>query len=431
MKDKPNIVIIITDQQASTMMGCAGNQHVRTPNIDRLAREGVRFSRTACANPVCVPSRFSLFTGHLPGKIGLRCNDTSTMPPVPSGILQEGMGFILRRAGYGTYFGGKEHFPRFASSDIGFEYFCKDERGILANEAARFLLERHDVPFVLVVSFINPHDVCYMAINDFKQFPGLRGRLARRQWLNHVELKNVTSILRAREGINVIDGLDGLPPLPPNHQPQENEPEAVRSLFKREFRKHARDTWDERKWRLHRYLYARLTEMVDEEIGTVLGALDSGPNARNTVVIFTSDHGDHDGAHKLEHKTASYSEAVEVPFIIRWNDVLPCGSIVNQTINNGLDLLPTVCDLAGIPTPAGLHGRSILPIASGTAGWTRAWVPVESEVGRALWSDSWAYVLYSCSFVGTWNSMSTFWYPRTENFLSMNAMNECLEQQTP
>ncbi|MFX0100542.1 MAG: sulfatase [Candidatus Hodarchaeota archaeon] len=386
--EKPNILIILTDQQSSTMMSCAGNSHVSTPSMDSLAKDGVRFTRAACTNPVCVPSRFSLFTGYMPEIIGVRHNGDGRNPTEAlQDILPHGMGFLLREAGYKTYYGGKQHFPSFTSKDIGFEQVTNNERDELARVSAQFLSTKHEEPFLYVASFINPHDICYMAIDYYRDRYKRKGFFQKFRKLI-LESRNVKNILK------IAPSIDDLPPLSGNHEVQEEEPEAVRSLFQREFKRVIRAEWNDEAWRQHRYVYARLTEKVDSQIGVVLKALDERPHADDTVVIFTSDHGDHDGSHKLEHKTALYSEAVEVPFIIKWKGKLPGGKTVSNIVNNGLDLVPTVCDIAGIDKPRGLEGRSIIPLALGKESKPRTWVPVESEIGRAIWSERWVYALY-------------------------------------
>jgi choline-sulfatase len=189
---------------------------------------------------------------------------------------------------------------------------------------------------------------------------------------------------------------DYCPPLPPNFQPQENAPEALDEFVaQRPFRERIRETWSEEKWRLHRWAYARLTEKVDAHIGTVLDALRSGPHAGDTLVVFVSDHGDHDASHKLEHKTYPYEETARVPLLIR-----PPGGgrspKVNEKhlISTGLDLLPTFCDYAGAKTPAQLGGRSLRPLLEGEASevW-RQHLLVEFEFGHMIRTDRHKYVL--------------------------------------
>ncbi|MCL2665969.1 MAG: sulfatase-like hydrolase/transferase, partial [Defluviitaleaceae bacterium] len=109
-----------------------------------------------------------------------------------------------------------------------------------------------------------------------------------------------------------------LPPLPFNHMPAEDEPEAIDFLInERGFRRLARERYTEEQWRLHRHAYARLTEEVDGQIQTVIDALKSSGKFENTVIILTSDHGDMDSAHKLEHKSVFYEECIRVPMLVK------------------------------------------------------------------------------------------------------------------
>ena len=120
----------------------------------------------------------------------------------------------------------------------------------------------------------------------------------------------------------------------------------------RPFQAYTREKYTQNQWRLHRWAYCRLTEMVDREIGTVLDALKEAGLQENTLIVFTSDHGDMDSAHKLEHKQVLYEESVRVPFIMSYAGRIPAG-VIDDThlVSNGLDLLPTLCDYAGIKTP--------------------------------------------------------------------------------
>ena len=128
----------------------------------------------------------------------------------------------------------------------------------------------------------------------------------------------------------------------------------------------------------------------------MLDALRDAGLEDNTLVVFTSDHGDMDSAHKMEHKSVLYEEAVRVPFIMSYKGRIPTG-VVDDThlISNGLDLLPTLCDYAGITTPEGLPGRSLRPLAEGkdTKEW-RDFVVAESQNGRMLRTKSYKYCIY-------------------------------------
>ena len=187
------------------------------------------------------------------------------------------------------------------------------------------------------------------------------------------------------------------PPLPSNFEPQEGEPEAIANLLaKRPFRKKAREEWGERPWRMHRWAYARLTERVDREIGKVLDALDNGPHADQTVVVFTSDHGDMDASHRMEHKTAFYEEAARVPLIVRRPGEPDTGRVDDtHLISNGLDFVPTFCDYLGIEPPAEREGRSFRPLdETGRPAASRPWIKIESEIGRCVVSATHKYARY-------------------------------------
>ena len=129
--EKPNILIIITDQQNAKMMGAAGNEWLETPNMDRLANKGLRFEKAYVTNPVCSPSRFSLFTGHYPSAIDMRHNASKLDIVALQKIIPNAMGNAFAKAGYETFYGGKSHLPG-AKKEVksyGFETFIsKDER---------------------------------------------------------------------------------------------------------------------------------------------------------------------------------------------------------------------------------------------------------------------------------------------------------------
>jgi arylsulfatase A-like enzyme len=136
--------------------------------------------------------------------------------------------------------------------------------------------------------------------------------------------------------------------------------------------------------------------MVDKEIGTVLDALRQAGLEDNTLVVFTSDHGDMDSAHKMEHKSVLYEEAVRIPFIMSYKGRIPAG-VIDDThlVSNGLDLLPTLCDYAGIKTPNELRGRSLRPLAEGKdAKQWRDFIVTESQNGRMVRTKRFKYCIY-------------------------------------
>jgi len=187
------------------------------------------------------------------------------------------------------------------------------------------------------------------------------------------------------------------PTLPPNYQPQEDEPKAIQALLEsRSFRINAREKYTEEQWRMHRWAYARLTEKVDAKIQIILDAIKNSGQEENTLVIFSSDHGDNDASHKMEHKTVLYEESVNIPFLAMWKGQIPVGQIDEKSlISNGLDLLPTLCDYAGIKGQADPRGMSLRPLFEGKKIPFRETLGVESEIGRMVISeDGFKYIKY-------------------------------------
>jgi choline-sulfatase len=203
--------------------------------------------------------------------------------------------------------------------------------------------------------------------------------------------------LQRPEGVSEADFFARwCPPLPENFAVQDDEPEAVHTLLKeRGFRDWIRRHWSEARWREHRWAYARLVASVDAQIGRVLEALDAGPAAENTVVIFTSDHGDMDAAHRLEHKSLFHEESARVPLLVR-DPAVPGGEVDRTSlVSNGLDLMPTLCDYAGAAGPAAPEGRSFRPSAGQRPrADEREAVKMESYIGRAVITERHKYMRY-------------------------------------
>lgn len=392
---RPNLLFIVTDQQQAGMMSCAGNKYVSTPAMDSLAATGTRFEMAYAANPVCLPSRVSMMTGQMPSRFGIRSNAEGRNQAPPAAI-KEAMGWIFRNAGYETAHGGKTHWLRgMTPESLGFENLTGDQREGLAEACVRFLSKKRQKPFLLVASFINPHDICYMAIDDYTQAAGKPVMYAR----SRTERERLAAALRLPEGVSREDFFARLcPPLPGNFEIPALEPECITDEYVRArmFREHARTRWSEERWRLHRWAYCRLTERVDAHIAKVLEALRREGLEESTVVVFTSDHGDHNAAHHLEHKSILYEEAARVPLIVSFKGVTRPGSVdTEHPVSVGLDLIPTLCDFAGIDPPPSLRGRSVRPLAEGRS--VESWpdqVVVESKAGRMVRSGRFKYVVY-------------------------------------
>jgi len=175
---RPNIIYIYTDQQSETMMSCSGNEYVKTPAMDYIANNGIRFTRAYTSNPVCSPARVSMMTGRFPGyfndKDGKQARENRgamRIPEVSEEVKSTSIAAWLKKAGYDLIFGGKEHLPpSLTPKALGFTDITDNERDILADEAAKYINEKHENPYFMIVSLINPHDICYMAIRDICRF---------------------------------------------------------------------------------------------------------------------------------------------------------------------------------------------------------------------------------------------------------------------
>lgn len=386
---RPNILVIITDQQHAGMLSCAGNRFLKTPAADSLAQTGVRFERSYCANPVCLPSRFSMMTGRYPSAIGVRHNGSKPTADVDK-MPELALGCLFRNAGYETAYGGKVHLPGPMGNvaRCGFDVISRNEREELAAACAEFLGRKHERPFLLVGSFINPHDICYMAIRDHDAGSPL-GRNAP---------SPLFEAMQPPAGVSPEEFVERhCPPLPENFEVPEGESEAIGDLLRlRPFRMHARENWSAQQWRIHRWAYCRLTERVDAEIGRVLEALRNAGLEDDTLVVLTSDHGDMDSAHRMEHKTVFYEEAARVPLILSFKGRTAAGRVDRtHLVCNGLDLIPTLCDYAGIEPPEDLQGKSLRPLAEGkTVDAWREDLLVENQIGYMVHTGRYKYAFY-------------------------------------
>jgi choline-sulfatase len=336
-------------------------------------------------------------TGVLPSRIGMEANEDMrrAKAKVTDDILQHSLGRVFRAAGYETAYGGKVHLPMTLDA-IGFDCVSKDERAELAQDCTAFLRKPHEKPFLLVASFINPHDICYMAIESFAQAQGKKAGAASPSQRPPHQIA-LDEAMQLPEGMAADQFYRNVcPPLPANFAIPAGEPEAVRRVDPRDFRFYVREHWSPEQWRLHRWAYCRLTERADAEIGTVLQALRDAGLEENTLVVFTSDHGDMDSAHHLEHKSVLYEEAARVPFLVTLRGVTQPGLVDREhLVSTGLDLIPTLCDFAGIAAPPGRAGRSVRAWAEGRRpqAWRESLV-VEGNVSRMIRSARFKYTVY-------------------------------------
>lgn len=317
------------------------------------------------------------------------------IPRISEEVAGTTIAAFLQKAGYELAYGGKKHLPKdLTPRALRFKLLDGGERDDLARACADFVKQEHDRPYFLVASFINPHDICYMALNGLTfekphYAPGKKTGIAQR---------TLVEAMKRPENVSEEEFFaEHCPPLPRNFEPQQDEPKAIDSLLtRRKFRMAARKNYSERDWRLHRWAYCRLTEVVDRQVQVLLDALKENGRERDTLVLFSSDHGDMDSAHRTEHKTMLYEEAANIPLMAMWKGHIPAGRVdKTHLVSNGLDLLPTLCDYTGVKGVSDPRGRSLRPLFEGKRVEWRATLGVESEIGRmVVHRDGYKYIRY-------------------------------------
>jgi len=390
-QSKPNIVYIMTDQQSFKMLSCAGNNHLITPAIDKIARNGYRFGKAYCVNPVSVPSRFALLTGHYGSEVGVRHNQAQPDKEKLKPILEScALGTVFRSAGYETLYGGKTHLPMaFLKGNIdermntnyGFRYYCEDDGMKLAQESAAILQNRrkNDQPLLLFVSLMNPHDINFFWQEKILAGPGKPVNLTQREW------ECSTSLAQLKKTMPEQEYQKQIPPFPLNFLPVNDEPalDAYQKFTDRD------------RLNYYSWAYHKLTETVDRQIAVVLDALEKSAISDNTIVVFTSDHGDMNGSHQLIMKNRFYDESARIPFIFQ-GPTIKKGVVDNDNlVCNGMDLLPTLCDFAGIKAPQSLSGVSLKPVLTGVSKKIdRKYMFTESSIGYMVLDGRYKFALY-------------------------------------
>jgi choline-sulfatase len=364
----PNLLFINVDQLslfATPQFGCTA---VKTPNLDRLALRGTSFRQSYCADPLCSPSRACWFTGRAPTEHGMLFNDCgfTVRPEIPD------LGAWLRNAGYETFHAGKWHImgrdpygsfnvlndgcPIGGHSDAAVARACE---ALLRNRSG-------GAPFFLTAGLMNPHDICGF-INAHARWP---------HEAPYPELEGE------------------LPPLPPNFAYDAHEPEFF-VRYVRGSQMQWSKSWSEAMWRYCIWSYHRQVEMVDATVGRILDALENSPHAENTLLVFTSDHGDGMGSHRLLGKLFFYERATRVPLIVSWPGHVAENRIDDAHLVSGFDFAPTLCDYAHTAPPPDMRGRSLRPVLEATHSPGREYVVAHNwVVGRMVRSQRYKYITY-------------------------------------
>lgn len=401
-KGRPNILLIIADQHRGDCMGCDGNRAIRTPNMDALAREGVRFRNAYTATPSCIPARAGLLTGLSPWNHGLLGMDGW---PIATKYRHE-MPQALADAGYYTAAIGKNHFdpPRQAH---GYNLMLDDEHhdidNIYQSDYHSFFWQ--NAPNIKDLA--SPDDTfdavdgCGFGWKDFwnaydaRAFP-YPERLHRTRWVGRSAVNFLRTYDRRQPFFLKVSFIPPHSPyIPPARLMRQYEdadlPEAFHSAWSEKYRPRSGtglDIWHgdlgaEQVRRSRAGYYGQVT-YVDEQVGQILEELDARGWMEDTLIVYTSDHGDMLGDHNMWRKCQPYQSSARIPMLMRWPKGLvggERGSVIGQTTELR-DLMPTFLDAAGVLAPLAerLDGRSLLPLAEGkTDGW-RQYIDMEHDV---------------------------------------------------
>jgi arylsulfatase A-like enzyme len=350
--NRPNFLFIYTDDQRYDAMGVVQREQgvrgrfpwFKTPNMDRMAAEGVRFRNAFASSSLCSPSRASFLTGRYNHLNGVANNHT----PFPTNSVTHAT--VLRAAGYKTGYIGKWHMGNQRGQRPGFDfsasYLAHGRYGdcpfeingvseptkgwvddVTTDFAIKFMRTNHSEPFLLVVGFKSPHD---------PRTPPDR-------------LKNAFAGEVFRPAVN----RNARPPyLTGGGKPSAEQPDPSTTERQRD--------------------YFRCIAGADENLGRLLDTLDELGIAENTMVIYTSDNGYYLGDHGLGDKRSAYEESIRIPLLLRFPKLGVKGLSVDESILN-VDLAPTLIDYAGLPIPTTMQGRSWRPLLERKATPTTPW----------------------------------------------------------
>ncbi len=394
---RPNIVFILTDDQRWDAMSCAGHPFIKTPNLDRIAREGVLFRNAFVTTPLCSPSRASFLTGQYSHQHGVTHNGESRVGVFSAGRWQFNPNAggpaelnalthrlityprLLHDAGYETAWMGKLHMGNDDTPRPGFDHWVGFKgqgvfndpelnidgnrvrvRGyttdILSGKAAEFIRRDHSKPFSLCV--------CHKAVHD-PTTPAER----------HKDLFANEVIPRSPAAKDTLEGKPvllrpefvqgegrGRPPGPGTGTPDAKARNQLRCLMS-----------------------------VEEGVGQILKALEEKQALDNTLVVFTSDNGYFWGEHGLSDKRFAYEDGLRVPMVMRYPKLIKPGITLDHQVLN-IDIAPTMLDLAGVPAPKNMHGRSLVPLFKGKARWRNSFLAEYDQEMAFPWFPSWKAV---------------------------------------
>jgi arylsulfatase A-like enzyme len=369
---RPNIVLILIDDLRWDDIGCAGHPFVKTPHIDRLAREGAMFQNAFATTPLCSPSRASFLTGlyaHVHGIVDNvdRSPESHRLKTFPQ---------WLQAAGYETAYVGKWHMGNDDTRRPGFDHWVSIKgqgvyhdpelnvngqtvkvqgyvTDVFNDHAVEFIERSREKPFCLYLAHKAVHPELTQFDDGSISDPGAENFIPAER---HKDLYAGVPVPRRPNCRDTLEGksalrrrIGDLPPLGPETATSD---ETVRNRL-------------------------RMLMSVEEGVGRILEALERNNQLDRTLVIFTSDHGYFYGEHGLSvERRLAYEEAIRIPLLIRYPPLIAAGSKPAEMVLS-IDLAPTLLELAGASTETRLHGRSLVPLLRGTPGDWRKSVLIE------------------------------------------------------
>ena len=380
----PNLLFIMSDDHAAHAIGAYGSMINTTPNLDRLAREGMRFDRVFVTNSICTPSRACILTGqyaHINGVPVFNRFDSA----------RDTAAKRLQAAGYYTGMIGKWHL---GSDPAGFDrweilpgqgvyddpvmYTATDEKtyagryvtDVITDRAIDFLKMRPaGKPFFLMVHHKAPHrpwtpDETHRLQFEHRVIPEpatLRDDYATRTDALHENQQRVFDDLTRRD-LKLVPPADL--PAADREKWLSTKPTEVTTTIDGKMMTLTGDALQ--RWKYQRYVqdYLATVQSIDDNVGRLLDYLDSSGLSSNTMVVYTSDQGFFLGEHGLYDKRFMYEESLRMPFLVRWPGVIKSGSTTDAMALN-IDFAETFLDAAGVPVPPAMQGRSLVPIMKG------------------------------------------------------------------
>lgn len=411
---RPNILLIYTDQQRWDAMKANGNADVQTPNLERLAREGVNFDHFFVQNPVCMPSRVSFLTGQYPSTLGI----THMGVPVPEDFVT--LPKLLHNSGYHSANIGKLHFLPHANRDhndvhpsYGFDHLeISDEPGCY-EDAYRAWVRREAPDQLDHISLGLPplaeqwHRIMGIAdgiAHPDERFPkhpiAFRGadNYTHTAWVANRAIQYMAERLREGRPFLCVAGIYS--PHSPWVAPRRfldiyNPDDLALPSFPPEVdAKRGDGHFGDRELRLARQGYYGMVSEVDHHVGRLLNALDQWGIADETIVVFTSDHGEWLGEHLRYGKGYPGHDCVSrVPLLMRVPGTTP-GRRVSDLVE-GVDVLPTLLDACGIPAPPHLQGQSLWPVLNGGDSPDKEVALMEATGWKMIRSRDYRYVAHA------------------------------------